>query len=107
MKTPLLEVRKHTLVIGSYETEQDQIDFGDQQRFGKYVVGGMLSNQGNDSVVIDGIITLATGETMPIGIGWPYIDKSIYTVKFLAGAGSPSRELVVMYYTINPKQCQS
>jgi len=98
MPTPLIPVRKRTLVIGDFDTTSDQIDFTDKNRFGENVVGGMITNMGADSVLLDGIITLATGDSIPIGVQYPYKDCSNWTVQFLAGAGAPSRRLVIVFF---------
>lgn len=100
---PFVPVRKSTFVIGGPQTK-DQIDFTDEKRFGKYIVGGLLTNQGADTAVIDGAVTLQTGDSIPIGIHYPYIDKSIYTVVFDAAAGAPDRRLVLMVFKAYPEE---
>lgn len=102
---PFIPVRCSPFVIGGPQTK-DEIALDDVKRFGKHCVGGILVNQGSDDVVINGSITLSTGESIPIGVHYPYIDKSTYTVEFVTGAGAPSRKLVFWVYKAFPDEVQ-
>ena len=93
-----IPVKKFTYEISN----TDDIDLSNTERWGDLIGGGMLSNVGTQDVIIDDTYTLSPGQTMTIGIQYPYIDRSIYRVKFPYDRSSGQNRLAITLYRIFP-----
>lgn len=88
----LIPVKKSTWGV----TDESWLDFSDEKRFGK-VTGGVFTNTGRSTAVIDDTIQLIPGASMPIRIDYPYIDHSNYKISF-TGAGI--NQLSIILYKV-------